>query len=298
LPRDVRESQPAAGPGATRRESSEEILLAAQAGPAATRLELVEEMLQPAPARRTPTQKESAADTDTVPFRPLRRPPMALLCILDDGKDEGGEWVRLRGDRVVIGRGEGDILIPHDSMISGRHAELTRELEEGRFRWYLTDLGSTNGTYLRIGSAFLKHNQELLIGGRRYRFDAAPQGVATPADEAAQSGARGTAAWAGVAATEPVASLVELTAQGEGQRFRLTKPEIPIGRLPTPGGILLKDDPLVSPQHARLFLDKKGRWHIENTHSLNGTWLRIQRVAIEPAGHFLLGEQRFLMRVL
>ena len=41
---------------------------------------------------------------------------MATLCILDDGRDDG-EWVRIRGDKVVIGRNEGDICIPHDTMI-------------------------------------------------------------------------------------------------------------------------------------------------------------------------------------
>ena len=44
---------------------------------------------------------------------------------------EKEEWLRLRGDRVVIGRSEGDVLIPHDAMISGRHAELSRRVEGG-----------------------------------------------------------------------------------------------------------------------------------------------------------------------
>src|SRR4051794_9198362 len=49
--------------------------------------------------------EESAArlDDDTRPERPQERPPMALLCIVDDGKADG-EWVRLRGERYLIGR--------------------------------------------------------------------------------------------------------------------------------------------------------------------------------------------------
>ena len=51
----------------------------------------------------------------------------------------------------MIGRTEGDVLIPHDDMISGQHAELTRRQEPGRCRWHLADLNSRNGTYVRVG---------------------------------------------------------------------------------------------------------------------------------------------------
>src|SRR5437879_3446986 len=96
---DVQESQPPAGPKV------------------ATRLESADEIRRVIRARRAHTAKEPATEGDTVSFRPLRRPPMALLCTLDDGREEG-QWLRVRGDRVVIGRGEGDIVIPHDSMLS------------------------------------------------------------------------------------------------------------------------------------------------------------------------------------
>src|SRR5262249_1478703 len=90
----------------------------------ATRLESVDEIRQAVRNRRPSAADKPAAD-DTHAYRPMRRPPLALLCILDDGKEEG-EWLRLRADHVIIGRSEGDITIPHDSMISGRHAELSR----------------------------------------------------------------------------------------------------------------------------------------------------------------------------
>src|SRR5262245_22964663 len=57
---------------------------------------------------------------ETQPFRPSARPPMALLYVLDDG-DDTGEVVRLRGGSFVIGRVEGDLVIPHDGGMSGRH---------------------------------------------------------------------------------------------------------------------------------------------------------------------------------
>jgi pSer/pThr/pTyr-binding forkhead associated (FHA) protein len=263
-----------------------------------TRLESVEEIRQALQARRTPTMKEAAPEADIAGFRPIHRPPMALLCILDDGRDDG-EWVRLRSDKVIIGRTEGDIVIPHDSMMSGRHAELTRQLDQGRYRWHLTDLQSTNGTYIRVNNGIVKHRQELLIGSRHYRFDAAPQGAALAAEPAVPEESKGTTrGWQSVAPADLVPSLVELTPQGEGQRFFLTKSDNTIGRNATTCAVVIANDPLVSPQHARFHRDAKGRWHVENTKSLNGIWLRVDRMPLETACQFQLGEQRFLLRVL
>jgi len=265
----------------------------------ATRLESVDEIRQALQARRSPTVKAVEPDIETTAYRPSRRPPMALLCILDDGRDDG-EWIRLRGDRIVIGRSDGDIRIPHDIMISSRHAELSRRLEDGQYRWHLADLQSTNGTFVRIGNALLKHQQELLIGGRRYRFDAAPQGaaVAAAAADADEGESRPTSGWQTVAPADVLPSLVELTAKGEGQRLFLTKPENVLGRNANTCTLVLANDSLVSPQHARVYRDSKDRWHIENCKSLNGTWLRIDHMALDAACHFQLGEQRFLLRVL
>src|SRR5438105_9792675 len=54
---------------------------------------------------------------DAALFRPTLRPPICTLTILDDGKSEG-EIVRVRGNRFVIGRTEGDFLLPHDEQVS------------------------------------------------------------------------------------------------------------------------------------------------------------------------------------
>jgi hypothetical protein len=259
----------------------------------ATRLESAEEIRKALEARRPSSAK--SAEAETAPFRPVRRPPVALLCILDDGREDG-EWVRLRGDRVIIGRSQGEILISHDSMISGRHAELSRHVKDGQYRWHLTDLQSTNGTYVRIGNALLRHEQELIIGARRYRFDAAVP-VAAQAD-AEEARPRDTSSWESVSPAEVLPSLVELTAKGEGQRFFLTKPENFLGSNPNACNVVFANDTFVSPQHARIYRDSKSRWHVENNKSLNGTWLRIDQIPLDAACQFRLGEQRFLLRVV
>jgi pSer/pThr/pTyr-binding forkhead associated (FHA) protein len=264
-----------------------------------TRLESVEEIRRAIKGKKAVTLKESPADVETVTFRPLRRPPMALVCVLDDGKEEG-EWVRLRDDRLVIGREEGDIRIPHDDMMSARHAELVRQAERGRYRWYLVDCQSTNGTYVRIGKAILRHGQEFLIGSGRYRFDAAVPGAAQLAEEPQPDETRpkGTRGWEMISPADVLPSLVHLTPQGEGERFVLSKTDNWLGRDPVQCTVVLSKDPLVNPRHARLHRDTRGRWQLENASSLNGTWLRVNKIALDDAGQFQLGEQRFLVRIL
>ncbi len=59
------------------------------------------------------------------PYRPVNRPPVALLTILDDGSTTTGETVRIREPVCLIGRTEGSVGIPHDQSMSSRHAETT-----------------------------------------------------------------------------------------------------------------------------------------------------------------------------
>jgi len=249
------------------------------------------------PAKRQPGEPPVVAEVveiEAQPERPQNRPPMALLCVLDDGQHDG-EWFRLRGDRWVIGRTEGDVHVPHDGMMSGRHAEITRQRLPGGFRWLLTDLQSTNGTFVRVGNTVLRHQNELRIGSTHYRFEA--PAAPAPADMPPTPG-QVTQSYHGPAVRSLVPSLVELAPGGTGQRFPLTLPEYWIGRDVRTCPIARPDDQLLSPRHARLFRDAKGLWHIENNRSLNGLWLRIDQIPLEGACQFRLGEQRFLLRVL
>ncbi|MFM9058303.1 MAG: hypothetical protein ACKOSQ_04150, partial [Planctomycetaceae bacterium] len=61
-----------------------------------------------------------------LPFRPLFRPPVPRLTILDDGEQACGQTVRLREEVTVIGRTDGDVRLPHDMLVSTRHAEIVR----------------------------------------------------------------------------------------------------------------------------------------------------------------------------
>ncbi|OWK37822.1 FHA domain-containing protein [Fimbriiglobus ruber] len=256
-----------------------------------------------APAGPAPTPPPHAVE-DATPFRPRQRPPMALLCVLHDG-DTGGEWIPLRMDRHVIARNEGDIRIPHDAQISGRqHAEIVRaRLETGGYRWFIADLGSTNGTFVRASKINLAVGSEVLFGQTRYRFDAGQPAAPAPPPVlenfmTVRPGSSPLLRLPSVVESAPP-SLVEITATGDGERIALIRDEYWLGCDPTHCAIVPRDDPFVSPRHARIFKDENGRWRVENNRSRNGVWLRLtQRLPVEKMCQFLLGEQRFILKVI
>jgi pSer/pThr/pTyr-binding forkhead associated (FHA) protein len=62
------------------------------------------------------------------------------------GRDVDGSAFPLFGDAIVLGRERGDVLFPEDGYVSGSHARIA--INDGQV--YLSDLGSSNGTFLRI----------------------------------------------------------------------------------------------------------------------------------------------------
>jgi len=275
-----------------------------------TRLESDEDIRQALQARRdrlaAQAKKGPAAAPGKAPVavpveveaqaeRPILRPPTALLCVLDDGRSDG-EWVRLRADVSVIGRTEGHIRLPHDGLVSARHAEVVRQRGPNGYRWTLGDLQSTNGTFVRVGSTLLRNENEVIIGSGRYRFES---GMPTaPGVDAPGATPQTTQPWSGaVPVRSLVPSLVELSPAGPVNRIALTLPEYWIGRDGKTCAIARPDDVLVNARHARLYRDPKG-WHIENNKSLNGLWLRVMEpMPLASACQFRVGEQRFIFRV-
>lgn len=237
-------------------------------------------------------------EQDAKPFRPSLRPSMALLCVLDDGEDTG-EIVRIRADIFVIGRVEGNLVIPHDSGISGRHAEITRRFENGEHLWYMRDLQSTNGTFVRASTVILSHEQELLIGSRRFRFEA-PAPTTVPA-QAQGPDVNATRKWEAIPGPPAVVmghpTLVDISPGRAGRRFTLTEREHWTGRDPGQCSIVI-EDPAVDRRHARLYRDDKNRWVIANARSRNGLWARIEEVRLGRGGFFQCGEQRFFFKVI
>jgi hypothetical protein len=271
--------------------------------PAGTRLSAIGGIWQSTSGKYSPTFKEPNAKKRTQPnktvFRPIRRPPMAVVRIVDDGEEDIGEEFRVRTDHFVIGRAEGDVVIPHDDAISSRHLELTRELDNGQYRWYVNDLRSTNGTFARVDEAVLQHNQELIFGSHHYRFDAAPQGAGRAAalGSAARKATIPLEASPNPSPEDLQPALIELTPHGDGVRRALPTHDVMIGSEPTQCALVLADDALISPCEARLRKDKVGHWVLTTLNSVSGVWARVHRIEVVSSGQFQIGEQRITVRI-
>lgn len=136
-----------------------------------------EEIRNQTASKAIPKQEGLKEETNEQPFRPTVRPASANLTVYDDGSSTG-ELFRLRHDRFIIGRTEGDLQFPDDEQISKRHIALSRQLVSGEFRWVITDLQSRNGLFVRVNKAPLNHLSEVLIGSGRYRLEIVQQAVA------------------------------------------------------------------------------------------------------------------------
>lgn len=153
--------------------------------------EPLQQYLQRRAAPPAPSESPATASSPNVmAFRPTNRQPLAMLTILDDGSRDEGETIRVRDSRLTIGREKGDLTIPFDADISGQHAELRCQKQKGRFRWFLIDRKSTNGTFVRAFRASLSRETELIIGGRRYLFQ-----LPEPGNEVAETQALQTQAY-------------------------------------------------------------------------------------------------------
>ncbi|MEM6471174.1 MAG: FHA domain-containing protein [Planctomycetota bacterium] len=224
------------------------------------------------------------------PYRPSNRQPLAMLTVLDDGSREAGETIRIRDSRFMIGREKGDLSIPFDGDLSGHHAELRCQKQKGRFRWFLIDRKSRNGSFVRAVRASLSRESELIIGGRRYLFQ-----LPEPGKEVAETAALQTQAYRAPSRTmleQFVPQLIEVGRSDESARTFSIGGEMYVGGDPR-CQITIEDDPFINPKHARLYQDETERWMIEDQKSLNGVWIRVKKFAMDKRTEFQLGQQRF-----
>ncbi len=79
------------------------------------------------------------------------------------GRDTTGNAYPVPEHGIHIGRERGDILFPEDGYVSGLHCRTA--WEHGRA--YLTDVGSSNGTFARIQKERELHNDDVLLMGQQ-----------------------------------------------------------------------------------------------------------------------------------
>ncbi len=89
-----------------------------------------------------------------------------LVQLLEGGL-RGAAFVLKEGENT-LGRESGDITFPTDGFVSGRHAVLQVRQD----RLFVKDVGSSNGTFLRLSApTFLENGDHLLIGRELLRVE-------------------------------------------------------------------------------------------------------------------------------
>jgi pSer/pThr/pTyr-binding forkhead associated (FHA) protein len=84
------------------------------------------------------------------------------------GRDVTGAAFPLLGESVTLGRERGEINFPDDGYVSGLHARVT--LRDGRV--FLADLGSSNGTFIKVnGERAVGHESFVLLGQQLFRLN-------------------------------------------------------------------------------------------------------------------------------
>lgn len=125
------------------------------------------------PTNKKDAQKEndhlSEEEQHTQMFHPVKdTSPLTKVkiikpsLVIEEGQDAGQEFV-LADYRTVIGRRDTCDIVLHDPSISRRHAQLDCQGEE----YILTDLNSTNGTYvngLKVTKKLLKSGDVITMG--------------------------------------------------------------------------------------------------------------------------------------
>ncbi len=97
---------------------------------------------------------------------PPREPWGRLVQIIPSG---GHRDVRhLVGEEIVLGREEGDIVFRDDAFMSRRHAAVTWDGKRAQ----VTDLGSSNGTFVRVTAPTpVKHGDHVRMGDQLLRIE-------------------------------------------------------------------------------------------------------------------------------
>jgi len=289
----------------------------------------------PAPAPRSvtpPVRPQAAAPVPAAPPAPAAAAVVApaagstrarLVLIARDG-GEGPSFPL--GEVTDIGRSEGNVVIAEDRYISPRHARLS--LRQGVF--YLRDLESTNGMYVRIpfprerdgaaaaalaavvparvggGAAgpdgsenqasaeqVLTDQDLFLVGQQVLRFE-----VVKNAEEGFGVASENGTLLFGTPAAPRYARLSQRTVEGVVRDvFHVRKAETVLGR--EQGDIVFSDDPFLSRRHCVLRVHGGGTgqpraFTLADLGSSNGTFLQVrEEVRLRHGDHFRIGQQLF-----
>ncbi len=84
------------------------------------------------------------------------------LCLVV-GREGSGNAFPIPADGMHIGRERGDVIFPEDGYVSGLHCRIHKDGKDV----FLTDVGSSNGTFTRVGGEQPLRRGELLLMGQQ-----------------------------------------------------------------------------------------------------------------------------------
>lgn len=207
-----------------------------------------------------------------------------LVVISQDGSP--GREYPIYDDQVDIGRQEGTIVLPNDPYVSPRHARVL--LRDGRY--YIRDLGSLNGVFVRLTRTEpLRNGDLLLVGLEVLRFEVVSEAEAG----LGQAIERGTQVFGSPIAPR-FARLSQRTVEGVTRDvYHLTRDQTVIGR--EAGDIVFTADPFMSRRHAGITRDPSGRdFSLRDLGSSNGTYLAIRgEQSLSDGDHVRIGQHLF-----
>jgi pSer/pThr/pTyr-binding forkhead associated (FHA) protein len=237
----------------------------------------------PAPAGAATSKPDPARGA-----APADEPQVRLVVIAQDGT--AGAEHPIADPHTEIGRTEGSIALAADPYVSPRHLRVSRR--NGRF--FVRDLESVNGVYVRLrGPELLRHGDLVLVGLEVLRFELvsdAERGLG-PATE------RGTRVFGSPALTRH-ARLCQLTVEGVPRDvYYLCRDETVIGR--ESGDVVFTNDPFMSRKHASLTRDPAlGAFTLADLGSSNGTYLAIRgEQEVVNGDHLRVGQHLFRLDV-
>jgi pSer/pThr/pTyr-binding forkhead associated (FHA) protein len=216
--------------------------------------------------------------------------------------------------QLDIGRSEGQVVIPEDRYLSPRHARIARRVSAsssgGEAEFFLRDLGSTNGVFMRLGNQGslggslgsrespgassrdevpLQDQDLFLVGQQVLRFEV----VKDAEDGLGPATQHGTLLF-GTPPAPRLARLCQRTVEGVTRDvFHVRKLETVIGR--ESGDIVFTDDPFLSRRHAIVRVDReKKQYSLADLGSSNGTFVQVRgEVSIKSGDQFRIGQQLF-----
>lgn len=220
------------------------------------------------------------------PPPPLRAPEVGaarLIVVAQDGSP--GRDYPLGAVQTDIGRTEGDIRLPNDPYVSPRHARIIRK--EGRF--FVRDLGSTNGVFVRLKSpSKLRHGDLVLVGLEVLRFE-----VVSDTEKGLGPATDGETQVFGSPMLPRYARLCQRTVEGVTRDvYYVSKDEIVIGR--EAGDVVFTTDPFMSRRHASISRERDGGFTLRDLGSSNGTYLAIREdMPLSDGDHVRVGQHLF-----